>query len=539
MLDVYIAGAGMTRFGKRPEPLSVLVREAAEMALRAAGQGAVEALYVGVMNAEQFTGDSNVASELVDALDLTGIPAVRLETASATGAAVFHAAAQAVAARVYQSVLVVAGEKMTDRPAPLVTGILAEVLDRDERLCGLSMPAAAALITLRYASEQRLTPEQLSKVLARIAVKNHANGALNPYAQFRQGLSEEHYLRSAFVADPLRLYDCAPISDGAAALVLTSTPRPVRVLGLGNGTDYVALRLRRSLTSFEATRRAAELAFRMARLTPAAIDLAEVHDAFTSFELIGCEDLGLFAPGEALKEMERGATELRGRLPVNPSGGLKARGHPVGASGLAQIVELTWQLEQSLPAERRVPRAECALAQSIGGLASNNFVTILGKSRAGPLAAAGRWSSAAPRAVADSAKGGAGANGARRSSGAPSQGGERPKARPRQEGIDAVGEVETFTISRRPPAGFPAPLVLAIVRDRFGRRAVARTRNNLPVRIGQQVYITTKGGVHELAPKSRLRRLGVLARRQYRRLRQRLPGGVRRAASDDAAGRAA
>jgi acetyl-CoA acetyltransferase len=188
-------------------------------------------------------------------------------------------------------------------------------------------------------------------------------------------------MESRVVADPLRLYHCCPISDGAAAVVLAADRAAVRIAGVGQGTDTLAVRYRADLTTFAATQSAAKAAYSMAGIGPERVDFAEVHDAFAPFELIALEDLGLFTPGTAGRATLEGQTALEGRFPVNPSGGLKARGHPLAATGIAQVVELFWQLTGQ--AEGRQLRGRVALAHSIGGLATNNFVTILEAERAG------------------------------------------------------------------------------------------------------------------------------------------------------------
>ena len=212
--------------------------------------------------------------------------------------------------------------------------------------------------------------------MAQVAVKNHANGARNPLAHFREPITLEMVLESRMVADPLRLFHCCPISDGAAAVVLTAERATVRVVGVGQGTDALALRHRESLTSFRATQAAASAAFAMAGFGPERIDMAEIHDAFAPFELISLEDIGLFPAGKAGPATLNGETALDGRLPINPSGGLKARGHPLAATGLAQIVECVWQLTWHVPPRRQV-KCNVALAQSIGGPGTNNWVTVL------------------------------------------------------------------------------------------------------------------------------------------------------------------
>jgi acetyl-CoA C-acetyltransferase len=371
MDKVFVAGCGMTRFGKREESLSDLVFEAAKMAQEDSGVEDFHAVYAGSMNPEEFTGDGNISTVFTDRLGIQK-PSLRIETASSTGAGVFHAAFFAVASGFYENVLVVGGEKMTHIPTPKATGILAKVISPIERGYGATMPALAALVTRRYMHEYALDRETLGLV----AVKNHHNGTLNEYAHFQKEVTLEKVVKSRMVSDPLRLYDCAPISDGAAACVLTKDKTDVKVTGLGHATDTLSLHHRDSLTGFSATQKAAKDAYFMAKIGPSDVDLAEVHDAFTSFEIIDTEDLGFFKKGEGGQALKKGNTALEGDLPINPSGGLKARGHPVGASGLAQIVEIYWQLN-AMAKKRQVEKPKIGLAQSIGGLANNNLVTIL------------------------------------------------------------------------------------------------------------------------------------------------------------------
>jgi len=181
---------------------------------------------------------------------------------------------------------------------------------------------------------------------------------------------------SKVISSPLRLFDCSPISDGAAAMIFSSKPTQVRVAGVGHGTEHVAVSYRKKMTSFEATCRAARQAYKMADRKPEDVDVAEVHDAFTSFEMIDTEDLGFFGPGKGRDALLDGVTGLGGEMPINPSGGLKARGHPIGATGLAQAIEIVWQLRGEA-GRRQVKGARRGLTQSIGGLASNNLVNIL------------------------------------------------------------------------------------------------------------------------------------------------------------------
>ena len=372
MKEVYVSGAALTNFGRRDQPLEELVHEAVENLDEPDLLERIDAVFFGNMSGDQFTGISNLSSWITDHLGLSGKPAVRIDTGSSTGAAVFQTGWRAIASGQYERVLVLGGEKMTHVPSKRATGILAQVIDPYEQSCGCTMAALAAMVTRSYMHEYGMSDDEL----ALVAVKNHYNGSLNPYAQFRKPVSLEKVRESRTIASPLRLFDCSPISDGAAAMILTSRPAQVKVSGIGHGTDHVAFQYRDSLTSFRATRLAAGRAYRMGDKEPGDIDVAEVHDAFTCFEIIDTEDLGFFEPGKGVEALVEGVTGLDGELPVNPSGGLKARGHPIGASGLAQVVEIVWQLRGE--AERRqVGGAKVGLTQSIGGFASNNLVNIL------------------------------------------------------------------------------------------------------------------------------------------------------------------
>ena len=371
MTDAYIAGAAMTRFGSRPDSLADLMAEAARGALTAAGLERPEALVVSAMNPEEFVGEGNFASHVATHVGLARTPSLRAETATSSGAAALFTAFTMVSAGVYRSVLVVGGEKMTHLPTPRVSELIGRSIDAYERSYGATMPALAGLVTRAWMARTGATLRDISLV----AVKNHANAARNPWAHFREPVTLDAVMDSRLVAEPLRLFHCCPISDGAAAVVVVAERAPVRIAGIGQGSDYLPLRYRDQLTSFRATQEAARAAYRMAGFGPERVDVAELHDAFTPFELISMEDLGLAPPGKATRMLGLGETALDGRLPINPSGGLKARGHPLGATGLAQIVELYWQLTEQA-GERQVA-ARTGLAQSIGGLATSNWVTLL------------------------------------------------------------------------------------------------------------------------------------------------------------------
>ena len=361
----------MTRFGRRDENLPDLMAEAALAAMSDAGVEHPDALVVAAMNPEEFTGEGNYGSLIATHLGLSHVPAMRVETATSSGIAAVYAGYATIASGLRQSVLVVGGEKMTHLPTPRVSEIIGRSIDPHERTYGSTMPALAGLITRAAMQRRGLTLREISQV----AVKNHAHGAHNPFAHFREPVSLETVMESRLVADPLRLFHCCPISDGAAAVVLRSEPAPVRIAGIGQGMEAIAVRYRSDLTAFRATQSAAEAAYRMAGFGPERVEVAELHDAFVSFELVSLEDTGLVPSGKAGRATLDGETAIGGRLPVNPSGGLKARGHPLAATGISQLVELVWQLRGLAPG--RQVQARVALAQSIGGIATNNWVTLL------------------------------------------------------------------------------------------------------------------------------------------------------------------
>jgi acetyl-CoA C-acetyltransferase len=478
----------MTKFGKDPRTLTEILCQAAEEALSASDEPEVEAIYIGVMNPEEFTGDSNIGSQIADALGLAGLPAIRIETASSAGAAAMQAGFQAIASGYYRRVLILGGEKMTHLNTSATTRILAEVIDKQERQCGATMPALAAMITEKYRQKFRFSQSRLENILCSVALKNHLNGSRNPLAQFQKAITREAYFASKFVATPLRLYDCSPITDGAAALVLTSEKTDVRLSGIGQGTGPLSLRERDTFTSFPATRIAAARAYQMAETSPQSIDFAEVHDAFTTFEIITTEDLGFFPPGKGGDAVIEGKTALEGSLPINPSGGLKARGHPVGASGLAQVVEVAKRLRGQTPSKRGLKRG---LTQSTGGLGTNNFVTILERADSPMTPNPGLISFPAPLIA-------------------------RKKTTPPAR-ISGEGEIETFTILYVTPDGFLPPLALALIRQRNGRLLMAQGEDIEHLKIGREVYLRPIDDYCLFTVKSQLQKVQESLRRLLRR----------------------
>lgn len=366
MKEVFIIGAGMTQFGKHTDrSLRDLGREACLNALRDAGVNPkkIEAGYCGNALAPAIQGETGVGQNVFWEVGINEIPIVNVENACASGSTALREGWLAIAGGFYDMVIV-AGVEKTVMPKGAMLDVGAAEL---ETKLGDVFPGQFALIAQKHMERYGTTREQLAKV----SVKNHFNGSLNPYAQFQKQFTVEEVLNSPVVADPLTLFSCCPNSDGAAALILCSKKkaqkmkvRAVRIAAsiLTSGT----YNNQRDITGWEIEKRAAERAYEMASLGPKDIDLVEVHDAFTISEIIHYEDLGLCSPGEGGHLIDEGATELSGRIPVNPSGGLLAKGHPVGASGVAQVVEIVWQLRGEA-GKRQVKNPRVGLAQIMGG----------------------------------------------------------------------------------------------------------------------------------------------------------------------------
>ena len=378
MREVFIENVSMTKFGRFDSSLRDLTTSAGAKCLEKTNMK-IDCLLIGSMNPEEFSSNSNISSLVADYLNVQGIPSMRIETASSSGAAIFSLGCNLIASGVYNNVLLVAAEKMSGLETQKVTKILAKVIEEEERQSGASMPSLAAMVTMAYKLKYKINKELLNELLKTIAIKNHYNGSLNPLAHFQKEISEDDYNNSKVISNPLKMYDCSPISDGAAALILSSEKTDIRVSGTGQATDTVSLKNRVFLSHFAATKLAAKKAYTSSSLTPKDIDFAEVHDAFTSFEAINTEDLGFFDEGESCLHILKDETKLNGRLPINPSGGLKSRGYPVGATGLAQIVDCIYQMRNEVSSNRQVDKNNISLCHSIGGMGNNIFVNILEK----------------------------------------------------------------------------------------------------------------------------------------------------------------
>ncbi|MBM3773697.1 MAG: thiolase domain-containing protein [Acidobacteria bacterium] len=384
MRPVAVVGVGKTPFGAFPgRDLRSLALEAGRKCLENCqlSPRQVEAFYLGNFAGPAFTGQNHLAPWVSSALGLNGVPATRFEAACASGGSAFFHAWNAVAGGLYDLALVLGVEKMTSQPTARVTEILASAGDTTgEVRAGSTFASLFAMIARRHMYEFGTTREHL----AWVAVKNHANAALNPDAHMRKAITLEQALAGKPVAEPLNLYDCSLISDGAAAVALAPldragefTGKPVRVLGIGQASDWLALDEKEDITTFPAVRLAAERAYGMAGVGPRDIEFAELHDCFTIAEIIALEDLGFVERGCGGPYAAAGHTALRGEKPVNSSGGLKAKGHPVGATGTGQICDLVQQIRCEA-GPRQAPRHSLGLAQNLGGSGATCVVTILG-----------------------------------------------------------------------------------------------------------------------------------------------------------------
>ncbi len=382
MRDVAIIGIGMTRFGELWETsLRDLMVEAGLKAIADAGVDHVDSMYIGCMSGGLFVEQEHLASLAADFLGLGPIPATRVESACASGGLAVRSAFIEVASGLSDIVLAMGVEKMTDLAGDACTAALATAADQDyESFHGVTFPGLYAMIARAHMERYGTTGEQL----AAVAVKNHANGALNPQAQFRNRITVADVLDSIMVADPLHILDCSPVTDGAAAAILCpldmakklAKKAPVRIAGIGHATDHLALYRRADLTRLPAVERSARIALEMAKRKPSDLHLTEVHDCFTIAEVCAIEEIGLVPRGQGGDAARSGLTARDGRSPVNTSGGLKSKGHPVGATGVAQINEVVTQLRGEA-GERQVRNARIGLTQNMGGSGGSSVVHVL------------------------------------------------------------------------------------------------------------------------------------------------------------------
>lgn len=371
---VSIVSAGLSKFGKLEglyarEIFAEAAKEAFDRCPKLDPKKDIQALFVGHMG-ESYEHQGHTGATMADWAGLLHVPATRTEAACASSGAALRTAIYAVLSGLADVVMVGGVEKMTHRSTAEVTEYLAMASDYPfEQWHGITFPGLFALMATAHMHKYGTTEKQL----AAVAVKNHYHGSLNPKAHMQKEITLENALSSRVIAWPLKLYDCSLITDGASCLILTKpelakkyTDTPVHIIGSGQASDTIGLYERESFTSLTAARLAAKKAYEMADAKPEDIDVAEVHDCFTIAEIIAYEDLGFCKPGEGGQLVEKGETKLGGRLPVNTSGGLKAKGHPVGATGTGQAYEIFLQLTGQAD-KRQVKNAEIGLTHNVGG----------------------------------------------------------------------------------------------------------------------------------------------------------------------------
>jgi acetyl-CoA C-acetyltransferase len=387
MKSVSIIGAGCTKFGERWDvSLRDMIAEAGVMAIDDSSiiGEQIDAMYVGNMSGGRFVEQEHIGALIADCAGLSPlhIPSTRVEAACASGGLALRQAVLAVASGYHDIVIAAGVEKMTDVSSGTAADALAAAADREwECFFGATFPALYAMMARLHMRKYGTTHDDM----ALVAVKNHQHGSLNPKAQYHMEISVEDVDKSPMVADPLHVLDCSPISDGAAAIILAPTEiakrftdTPVRIIGSGQASDTLALHNRRDLTTLDATVHAAHSAFAQAKICPQDIDIAEVHDCFTIAEILALEDLGFVEKGKGGQATRDGVTALGGKLPVNTSGGLKACGHPVGATGIKQAYEIVLQLRGEA-GKRQVDEVEYGLAHNVGGSGGTAIVHIMSR----------------------------------------------------------------------------------------------------------------------------------------------------------------
>lgn len=385
MREVAVIGVGLTKFGELwDKSFRQLIAEAgAKAILDSSIEGKdIDEMYVGSMSSGRFVGQEHVGALVADASGFSNlhIPSTRVEGACASSGMAVRQGYLSIASGASDVVVVGGMEKMNDVSGASATGTLATAADQEwEAFFGATFPGLYAMIATRHMYEYGTTKEQL----AQVAVKNHANGALNPYAQYQREITLEQALNATPVAFPLGLLDCSPVTDGAASIVLCEAEKaknyinnPVKIIGSGQGSDTLALHGRRDICTLDATVHAAKKAYEQSHKKPKDIDVAEVHDCFTIAEICAIEDLGFVKKGEGGKAIDNKITTRDGSIPVNTSGGLKAKGHPVGATGVAQIIEIVLQL-QGRAEKRQIKDARIGLAHNVGGSGATSTVHIM------------------------------------------------------------------------------------------------------------------------------------------------------------------
>lgn len=381
MRAVYATGIGITSFTRLEYPLSEIASYSGMVAMKDAGFPKIDHLYVANMGGCALNHQAGLASAVVDSMSLTPAGATTIENGPASGASAILQGFLAVASGMYETVMVIGAERMREVDNLETTEFVASLTHPlAEYIYGVTLPSLAGMFTRLYMAKYGLT----ARHLAMVAVKNHANAMHNFFAHLHEPItvagildSPEAMTNNPYVADPLRFYDCCPVSDGSSCIILSSADvakksgKPlIRLAGVGQATDTHAVQEREEPTDLLAVRRAAAQSMQMANITPADVHVAELHDAFTILEIVESEEVGFFKKGEGHLALERGETSLTGKIPINTSGGLKAKGHPVGATGVGQAHEIVTQLRGDAE-KRQIKNARVGFTCNFGGFGNN------------------------------------------------------------------------------------------------------------------------------------------------------------------------
>lgn len=372
-----VVSAGFSRFGKRGEGILELSAESSLPIVRKF-RDVIDFVIVSNSYSGEFTGMSGLNNLLTTYLSMDETPSMRVDNTSGSGGAALYSAVSLVNSGMAGSVLVIGAEKMSGKPTKEVTSIISSLLGSRERAAGPSLPSLAGLMLKLYMNEFSAPRE----AIAEVAVKNHINGAMNPNAHIQKVLTLEQVMQSPVIVDPLRLFEISPISDGSTSLLvvpdgsaLSYTDKPVYVRGIAMSSESSFISDRKSLTDIPSVRRAGELALK--RAGTGRPDLAELHDMATILEIVESESLGFFPRGQGWKAVTEGVTRIGGEFPINTSGGLNAKGHPIGASGIAQAAEVFLQLRNEA-AGRQVKDARTGMALSMAGFGNSATATVMG-----------------------------------------------------------------------------------------------------------------------------------------------------------------
>ncbi|MHB1812003.1 MAG: thiolase family protein [Thermoplasmataceae archaeon] len=376
---VSIVLASFTKFGKRDDDLLSIASQSADPIVDKYRED-IDFFIVSNSYSGEYNGISGLNNLLTTRFSIDGIPSLRIDNTSGSGGSAVLVASSLIESGIAKNVLVTGAEKMTGGNGKTSTAIIASLLHSEEKRAGISLPSLGGLLTKIYMEEFGASRESI----AMVAVKNHENGSRNPYAQFQKPVTLEEVMNSKVIADPLRIFEFCPVSDGSASLLLTSddnaesfSSKSAKILGCASASGSSSLSARDPLTTIVSVKNASGKAFRSAGLKPSQMNFAELHDMSTILEIVESEDAGFFKKGEGWKALVDHTTDLHGEMPINTSGGLNSKGHPIGASGVAQAGEAFLQLTGGA-GQRQVKNAEYGFSLSMAGFGNCSTAFVYG-----------------------------------------------------------------------------------------------------------------------------------------------------------------